>query len=232
MTITAGEVINLARDYHPALSTTNAPKQLAYRALTRFMHEIAQKVVVRVPGFLGQVVPVTFDASTFTDGIDLATLIPAGWQDLVDVRFLYDTSNPQSFVTGLFVPYEQRDIPHPIPAYTLLNNVLYLLGNDEVGQLETAYQNYSGCVVSYTPLATPITADASELTGYPDDAKEMFAAMLGAFWLRRLVDDPQYAVQRSTADYFDNVAEGEKSRWLGRVFNVSRKQSYYIREIR
>ncbi len=51
MTITAGEVITLARDYHPALSPNNAPNRIAWRALTRFVDDLTDRIMVKVPGF-------------------------------------------------------------------------------------------------------------------------------------------------------------------------------------
>lgn len=232
MALTVGTVINHARDYHPALANANAPVAIAYRALSRFSDELTESIVRRVPGWMGQTETITLTSSVFEDGVDLTTLIPAGVKDFIDMRFLYDQSSPQSFVTGTFIPYEQRDMPHMIPAYTLLNNVLYLLGNDQVGQLAQAYQNYSAMVLSYTPIPADLTSNSSEFTGFLDDAREAFAAMLAAFWLRRLVSDPKYGVQRVDADYFDSVAEQEKARYLRRIWTTTQKQSYFIREVR
>lgn len=231
MTLTVATVANMARDYHSALSPQAAPQAVAYRALSRFQDQIVEEITSRVPGFLGQTVSVTFDAATFTDGIDLADIVPAGVKDFIDARFLYDQSDPQSYVSGLFVPYEQRDMPHPIPAYTLLNNVILLLGNDQVGQLSQAYENYEGLVLSYTPIPADLTADASVFI-LPDDAKEALASMLAAFWVRRLVGNPNFQVERADADYWDVVANEERKRFLTRIFRTTQRQSYYIREVR
>lgn len=232
MTLTVGAVVNWARNYHPSLSTTNAPRQIAYSALSRFQTNLVEDITRRVPGYFGQTAEVTFDASTFANGIDLSALVPAGIKDFIDARFLYSGSNPQSFTTGLFVPYEQRDMRHPIPAYTLRDNVLYLLGNDEVGQLAQAYQNYTGLVLSYTPIPADVTGDDSTFVGFPDDVRESLAALLAAFWLRRLVSNPMYNVDRTDADYFDSIAREERARFLGRIYQITQRQSYYIREVR
>ncbi len=232
MTLTAAAVANWARNYHPSLSTTNAPQQLAYSALSRFQTGLLQDITRRVPGYFGQRVSVTFDASTFADGIDLSTLVPAGIKDFIDARFLYNQSTPEQFVTGLFVPYEQRDLPTRVPSYTLLGNILLLLGGNGSGDLSSAYQNYSGLVLSYVALPTDITSDDSVLVGFPNDAREAFAAMLAAFWLRRMVSNPAYNVDRTDADYFDAIANEERARFLTRIFQgITQQQSAYIREV-
>lgn len=228
----AADVANWARNYHPSLSSTNAPQQLAYSALSRFQTAITEDITRRVPGYFAQRFSVVFDASTFVSGIDLSTLVPAGVKDFIDARFLYNQTDPAQYTTGLFVPYEQRDMPHSVPAYTLAGNTLYLLGCTDANQLASAYSNYSGLTLSVTPIPSDITKDTDTFPGYPDDVRECLAALLAAFWLRRMVSNPAYNVDRTDADYFDSIAAQERTRFLGRIFQITARQSYYIRAVR
>lgn len=214
MALLVSAVINLARDYHPALSPANAPEQIAFRATQRFQNELMEEIYVRQNGFFAQRLTIAFDAATFTAGIDLTTEIPAGVKQILNpTNFIRNTSDPVTYDPGLFVPFEQID---------------------QSGGLAISqdYQNYSGLVLTYVPVPEEITDGADELTGFPDDARDAFATMLAAFWLRRLVGNPSYNVDRRDADYWDAYAASEKDRFLKRVFvGQTQSQSFYIKDL-
>lgn len=230
MALTAAGVINAARDYHGALSKQNAPDRLAWPQLTRFMNELMNRILGRMPAFFAQEYTATLNQALFDDGLNLATISTTGIKGLAGaIRFSYSASDPVRYIPGLFVPWEQRDLYTPVPAYTLANNVLRLLAGDGGVDLATAYQNFDTMIVSYTPAAAAITANTGVITGFPDDALETFATNLAAFLLRRMVGNPTWGVQRADADYYDSLAQKAREDWLTRLTRgISQQQSYYV----
>lgn len=226
MTLLASNVILHARDLHPSLSAMNAPNPLAFRALTRMVDSINEEIARRVPGFLETTVTGTFPLASFTLGLNLTTLIPLGWKDLGDLFVTYTASSttPATTVRASFVPYEQRDMNSPLPTYTLINNSLIFLGSD------TDYAAYSAWTLTFTPLGVAVAGLASVI-GLPDDALEPMALGLAAFFLQRLVDDPQYRVTARTADLYASDAKARRSAFLTRIWRVTQRQNFLVRDV-
>lgn len=233
MPLTAGAVIDAARDYHGALSKQNAPDRLAWPQLTRFMNTLMNRILGRMPAFFAQTYVATLNSALFTNGLALATISSIGVKGLAgDIQFTYNASDPDRFVPGRFIPWEQRDLYTPVPAYTLRNNVIYLLAGDGGIDLATAYQNFSAMTVSYTPSATAIVNNDTELAGFPDDALEVFATNLAGFLLRRMVGNPQWGVERADADYFDAQAREAREDFLTRLTRgITQQANYYVRDV-
>ena len=225
MALTAAAVLNHARDLHPSLSTVNAPNVLGFRALSRIVSELYEEIAHRVPAFLGVQATVTLPLPVFTAGIDLVALIPGGWKRLLDGFFTYTASstNPPTTVRGNSIPYEQRDMNCPLPAYTLRSNVLYLLGQ------ASDYTNFSTFVLTYTPASVDISA-LTDTIPLPDDARAALVGMLAAFFLKRLIDDPRYTVTAATAGLFTGDAGVERARFLRRIWRTTQNTDYVIRD--
>jgi hypothetical protein len=234
MTITAGQVINEARDYHAALSKTAAPDRLSWNHLTRTMNRFRDRIMVRVPAFFAAEFTQTLTAAIFSNGLNLASVSSVGVKAFTGpIRFLYASSSPARYVDGQFIPWEQRTMNNGVPAYTLINNVVKLLAGNGVDDLATAYQNYDSMVLSYTANVTPIVANANEITGFPDDAREALALSLVAFHLRRMVGSPQYNVKRVDADYFDAQATDAANLFYTRITRgITQVTEYYIQDRR
>ena len=226
MALLAADVLNHARDLHPSLSPVNAPDILGWRALSRFLSDLFEEIAHRVPGFLGAQLSTSLPLASFTAGIDLTAAIPGGWKRLMDGFFVYSasTTSPPTMVSGNFVPFEQRDMNGPLPAYTLRSNVIYLLGQD------TDYTNFSSFLLTYTPLSVDVVNGTSAIP-LPNDSREALAAMLAAFYLKRLVDDPQYRVSKRTAELYMSDAETERGKFLRRIWRTTQNQNYVIRDV-
>lgn len=233
MSLTAGTVIDSARDYHAALSKQNAPNRLGYPQITRFMNHVMDRLLGRVPGFFAQTYDATLNSALFTSGLALSTISSIGVKGLTGpILFSYTGTDPVRWIPGQFVPWEQRDMYAAVPAYTLRNNIIYVLAGDEGADLGVAYTNFDEMRVSYTPAATAITADGTVLAGFPDDALEMFASNLAAFLLRRMVGSPNWEVKRADVDYYDSLAADALKTFLDRITRgVAQQQSYYVREV-
>lgn len=226
MSLTAGTVINHARDMNPALSRANAPDVVGYRALTRMSGDLVQAVTVRQPAFLAKSVTLALPLAVFADGLSLATLIPAGWLDLLEVfAQRADTSDATQWPRRVqMVPWEQRDMPQPWPGVTLRDNTLFLLGDVD------AWTAFASLKLTYTPSPASVTGDNSVLE-VPDDALDALATMLCAFYLWRLVGDPAYRVTGDMANLWDSKASGERDRFLNRIWRTGQRQSYRVRDV-
>ena len=230
MSLTAGTVIDSARDFHGALSKQNAPNRLGYPQITRFMNQLMDRLLGRVPAYFAQTYVATINSALLTNGLALSTLSATGVKGLAgDILFRYTSSSPQRHFPGKFIPWEQRQLYTPVPAYTMANNVIYLLAGTVGFDLGTAYQNFDQMTVSFTPNPAAITADISVLTGFPDDALEAFASDLAAFLLRRMVGNPSWEVKRGDVDYYDGLAAEARGRFLTRITRgFAQQQSYYV----
>jgi hypothetical protein len=182
----------------------------------------------RVPAYFAQEYTATLNSALFTSGLALSTLSSTGVKGLTGpIKFAYASTDPVQYIPGLFVPWEQRLLYTPVPSYTLINNVIVLLaGNADLGE---AYTNFDSMVVSYTPNPAAIEDNETTLTGWPDDALDVFATMLAAFYLRRMVGSPDWQIAREDADFFYAQAREAREDFLTRISRgITQQQSYYI----
>jgi hypothetical protein len=226
MALLAGDVINHARDMHPALSVVNAPAVVGYRAISRFQGDLVEQIAARQPGFLAETLTVALPLATFASGINLTTLITSGWLALEDMfaRLTSDSDTTRWPLRCENVPWGQRDMAQPWPAFTMRNDVLYLLGT------ETDWSVMSSLRISYTAQPADVTQDSSALV-VPLDARETLATSLCAFYLSRLVSEPTHRVTSEMASVWDTKADTERSRFLGRIGRTGQKQRFRVRNV-
>jgi hypothetical protein len=223
--LTAATVINLARDKHPALSSTNAPNELAFRFLSSMQRDLVQLIARRVPGEVALRATIAFPLASFDAGVDLAVLIPGGWIDLTDL-FVYYAQSPDTSrnIRSQFIPWEQRDTGRSMPAHTYRNNTLLFLGQ------ASDYTAYVSAALTYSPLPTDITTPASLFTT-SDDAREAYAAATAAFWLGRMLgSDPRVTLQ--VVQLFDQRASSAMDSYLKRILLTAQRQDYRVRDVR
>jgi hypothetical protein len=221
--ISAGQVLNHARDLHPALAPVHTPEPLAWRQLSRQQEDLWQDITRIVPALYAQQVALPLPPpSGFAAGWPLATFLPNGqYKDILDLEVQWNA--PQRQPTRVtFVPFEQRDLRHRFPAITLRDGAFYPIGN------ENDWASAQSVVVTFTPLPQDITSEGQTLS-LPDDARECMAAMLAAFFARRLVGVPALSVTPDIAGMLNNMAQEERTRFLARIRQVAQKQRYRIR---
>jgi hypothetical protein len=226
MALTVLQVTTRARDLHPALSFTNAPQVLAYRQLSAQQRDLIAVIATSIPAYLADRVTITMPLASFDAGVDLATLIPGGWLDLLDLFMTYtgDSSETPRTVRAKAVPWEQRDMSQRVPGWTFRHNTLLLLGK------VADYANYTEGVLTYTPLGTDLTADASTFL-LPDDAREWLAAELAVYWLSRMVGLPQAGVTGDVVGVYVQRAQVARQALLTRIRSLGMRQDYRIRDV-
>lgn len=224
MPITAQSVLDHARDLHPVLAPVHTPEPLAWRQLSRQQEDLWQDITRIVPALFAQQATMAFPVPAgFAAGWPLATVIPDGqYKDILDLEVVWP--NPRRKPTRVtFVPFEQRDLHHRLPAVTLRDGTLYPLGS------ENDWQSVQSLTLTYTPLPQDITTGSSVLQ-LPDDCRECMASMLAAFFARRLVGVPAVAVSPDIAGMLNQQAQEERGRFLSRIRQVAQKQRYRIRD--
>lgn len=221
MALTVAQVWSRTRDSHPALSALSAPLVLGIRECSDYQRDLVRAVIDRVPAFFALRYTVPMPLADFAAGIDLGTAIAAGWLDLPTGRVVDGTGH---WRPATFVPYEQQDICQRLPAYTLLNNTLFLLG------VAGNYAQAASFVLEGTPIPADLTAGSSAFI-LPDDARETLKKMLAVFYLRRLVGNPMYQVTSDVVGEYAADAAHERDLWLDRIFNIARRQRHVMRDV-
>ena len=223
MSLTAGEVINHARDLHAALSPANAPAVLGYRALSRIQRDLLTDVVMANPAYLATQAKVAMPLADFNDGIDLNGVL-GEWADLVEIFGRWATAS--NFELRVWsIPWEQRDLAQRWPSFTLRNNTVYLMGT------ETGWSQIAELRLTYSAVPLDLTSDSSVFALH-DDARETLAASLAAFYLGRLVGNPEYQVGLDASTASDARATETRSQWMRRIIMVTQRQSWQIRDVR
>lgn len=226
MAFTVAQVLNRARDQHPALDPVNTPLPLALRYLSECSRELYQAIAIRVPAYLAVELEVALPLASFEDGVDLTTEIPGGWKDLLQGDFQLSTpATPESWVRAPFFPWEQRDLGRRAPAFTLRHNVIYFLGQEQF------YSNYSNFKLSYTAIPTDLTADTNAIP-LPDDARGTLALQLAAFFIARLLGSPSYQITPQIVGAFDQRAGKSRADFLDRIWRTTQRQDYSVRDVR
>jgi len=227
MALLAGTVINHARDLHPALSEANAPAPLGYRHLTRLQGKLVQQITAREPAFLAETVTVPFPLADFAAGYDLSVLLTNGWLDILNAMGQW-TQSPDATawtVRCKNVPWSQRDMVQSFPAFSIRNNIFFPIGD------ATMWAQIASVKITATANPADITEDASTFV-LPVDALDALASDLAAFYVSRLVGEPAYRITEAAVREKRKVATDEIDLFLERVWQVGRRQSYRVRNVR
>lgn len=234
--LTVADVIDNARDLHPALSKENVPDRLMVRELTRAVSDLYDQILKRVPAYLSLALDLDLTNPAFnwvgalndvpgvSAGIDLTTLIPGGWKDITQGEFWIGSgATARCAWKGTFTPWEQRTIQRRFPAFTLRDNALYFMG------AQVQYSRFSLFRLVYTPAPADLV-----LTGnvpLPHDAREPLASRLALFGLLRLIGQPQFKISAADTAPFATRATGERKEFLTAVFGIAQRQRYVMRDV-
>lgn len=224
-TLTVGDVLQVARDLHPALSETNAPSDLGFRVVGRLQRLMYDAVVDRIPAYLSQVFTVAMPLADFEAGITLSDYLPNGWKDLMEGFCHYGDQPTTKQFRMKSVPWGQRDMPQPFPAYTFRNDIVYLLGSaDDWSQVDTLSFYYTG--IPEDP------EDAEDVLSVPIDARDALAAKVAAFYAGRLMGQPQWNMDQTQVQKLEMEAQAAWDAWLSRITRLGQRQRYRVRDVR
>lgn len=216
MAILAGDVIDEARDLHPAFDKNRNPVKIVRRALSRYVTDLLSKINQIDETALTIEQLTVMPLGVFANGI----VLPAnrGVQEVGAV----DTQGRVLSVD--LIPAGQRDQPRKRATAWIINGVLYLSG------VASDWNTVASVSVRYTPAAGQVLTDADVLA-LPDSARSTVIAALGAFMAKRGQTDkdgdlPPIDVQTFAADAAK--AEGD---YLAEVANTLTSQVFRVRDV-
>lgn len=222
MDLTAGQVLNFARDKHPALSESNAPEPVGIRQLSELQRDLISEITIRMPGWGGSTLTVALPLASFAGGVDLNDEIPGDVFDMAQGTFIYRDLPDRDPRVANFVPWEQRTRPVTLPAFTLFNNILYFIGNEQ------NYASFSSFKLEYTAIPADVETVDTVLV-LRTQAREALSWGLAAFWLMRLVKSPVYQVTADMASAINSRASEEREKFLNQIARLTQRQQHTVK---
>lgn len=159
MSFTASDVVNAARDRHPAFDPKTAPDAVAWRFLQQFARTLASEVVQRKPEALVRTALVTtLPLAAFGAGITIPTRLIV---DDVSVLRSGGVSPTDDAPVRLVHPGQRFTTRAPLFAYLVGDTV-------QLGGVDTDWMPYTSVTVRYVPV--PTVTDGSTALPFDDDA--------------------------------------------------------------
>lgn len=190
MAITVGEIIQEARELHPAFAPTWVPDPLAIRMLGRYQRTLASKIAILNPDALKQVEAVSLPLANFANGHTL----PAGhrWGR---GRAFFATGNLKDVLH--LIPEESLPYNRLFPAAFIRKGVLHLIGE------ASDWEAYSSLEIPYVPIPSLLTATGDSFI-LPDSAHPALVAALADYLAGRvsgIKEAPAVDVRRYRTDW-------------------------------
>lgn len=216
MALLASQVIQAARDAHPAFSPGRVAPPVAWRALLRIYQQLISQVARISPDVLTPtVVTAALPLASHSAGIALGTGI---LQPLDTTAF--DTAGNPTAVELVAYNVGATAIRHP--AATLLGTTAFLLGE------ATWWTAWASVRVRFIAQPALALTDATTLA-LPDDALPALSARLAAVMATRLAENGQPLV--ANAGQLASDARDAEMAFLERVGAWKRPQTLRIREV-
>jgi hypothetical protein len=213
----AGDVIEDARDMHPAFDKNRNPQKVVRRALSRYVGYLLGKIDLIDESGLSLEVSTAMPLAVFANGI----VLPAnrGVREVVAV----DAAGKRYPID--IIPVGQRnDRQTRVASAWIVNGVLYLNGS------AATWNGVTSIAVSYTPLAGLVVAD-TDLLAVPDNARSACAEAVALFMARRGQTDkdgdlPPIVLQ----DFIDRAKQAEAA-FLEEVGDALSSQTFRVRDV-
>lgn len=217
MTVTAGDLIDAARDQHASFDYRRHPDPLLLRALSRYHRELCMKAVHAHETILAIVAPISLPLANFSAGITLPAYQYLHGGTVVPI------SGTDGSLPLTLVPWGNRFQDSRFPSAYVLKDVLYLRG------VATDWGPYATINLFYTPIASELTALTDTLI-LPDTAIGACRDYLASFMANRGHADPSMP-KLNAADFMARYLESEKL-FLDDVFLQRGNEDNRIREVR
>lgn len=183
--MTAGELIEESRDYHPRLDRRAIPSLIARRKLSRILAARVTELAAETPDPLA--VLETFDADDLAAAMagDGTVEMPA-YVTLCDVRAFLDDTGEQVEMEVARVALGAR-LRHsaPFPSVVAQNEALLLTDLRLIGRTEHGWEDVEELRVRYVPLPEDLATDADEVA-VPDGLRGLLVADLAIWMMGRL----------------------------------------------
>ena len=210
---TAANVIEGAREQHPAFDEYRTPQSVLFRQLNRYTRELYVRAVEKHSYLTVTTLTVPLPLADFEDGIDL----PAGYVRVIGGEIEHESGRRADL--NLVTARNRNSHNWPYPVY-ISGDVLYLTG---------ASNDWNGLVnvlIDYNP-APVLPALITDAVPLPDSAERVLTDHL-AFWMCRRQGSYEGMVL-PTNDYHGYWKQSEKE-FLVELAQHSRPQQNTVRE--
>jgi hypothetical protein len=168
--VTAEEIIEEAREIHPAFTEQQNPDTTLLRFLNRYQDRLRGKVKLRNPSVLAVELEISLPLPDFTKGKALP---------LYDLLLVGEAHARQDSRADFFiVPYEKRIDPDLWPSGYVRGQTLYLTA------VPDAWSDFTRILLPYVPVAQPLTDLDSEFS-LPPTARNALVDNLALFMATR-----------------------------------------------
>jgi hypothetical protein len=212
----AGDVIDEARDRHPAFDKNRNPQKVVRRELSRYVTRLLGKI--KLIDETGLVVETSFamPLAVFANGIPLAS--NRGVREVVAVD-----AQGKRYPLDLIPVGQRSDRTTRVASVWIVNGVLYLNGS------AATWAGITSIAVSYTPQAGQVLTDLDVLP-VPDNARSTVVEALAVFMARRGQTDkdgdlPPIVLQ----DFIEQAAKTERE-FLEDVGDSLSSQTFRVRD--
>lgn len=209
------QVINEARDFHPAFTDRQTPEEVALRTVDRYDEELYQKIVERESDFLVSTEEISLPLNDFAAGYTLP--------DFMEHRggsVFYQASNARGELH--IIPHRSRLQPGTThPAY-IINGTLHLAGD------EKDWSHLDKIEFYYVPTRAPLS-DMTTNSTLPDEMKPAVVERLALFMAQRGPDGngkSPVPINLTREDWLSTEA-----RVLGTIANSRRADTGHVREV-
>lgn len=211
MALSVSDLVEAARDQHPAFTKQRHGATILFRFLTGWHRRLVKEVVKRNPEILSSEQLISMPLADFDAGeaLNAHLLVHGG-----DVDFGNGVTTPLTIVA-----WARRHDPLPLYAGWILEGTLYLAG------VAANWTGVSQLKVRYVPHPTAITASSDTLS-LPDDAYEAAVAALAGFMAGRSRKEEGVDI-----GYFTATARDEEEAFLDGISLRGRVRTSRIREV-
>lgn len=217
MPLLAGDVIDEARNAHPAFDKNRNPQKIVRTALSSYVGRLLGKInEIDETGLVleqTQAMPL----AVFANGITLTA--NRGVREIVAVD-----AQGKRYPIELIPAGQRNDRQTRVASAWIVNGVLYLNG------IAATWNGISQIAISYTPLAGAIAADTDVLAA-PDHARAAIVAALALFMARRYHVDKDGDLPPINIDDFKEEARTLELEFLEEVANSTSSQVFRVRDV-
>lgn len=216
MALLAGDLIDEARDLHPAFDKNRNPQKIVRRELSRYVTRLLSKIDQIDEAALTIEAETVMPLAVFANGI----VLPANRnvQEVVAV----DAQGRKYPVE--IIPAGQRDSIRQAATAWIINGVLYLNGT------AATWNQVAKVAVRYTPVAGQVATDAT-VVPLPDSARPPIIAALAAFMAKRGHTDKDGDLPPVIVDGFRADLRESEGEFLEEVGNSRTSQVFRVRDV-
>jgi len=214
--MTSGEIIEEARDLHPAFDDNSHPDKVLVRFVNRYQTGLLAEALTRYPSLYSTTQDIALPLADFAAGEALTE--PLFVQDVVALKNGEETP-------VVIIPYEHRHDPQPFYCGWIVNRRLFLNGK------ASNWATFSGGLrVRYATTPAAITGEDDVLI-LPDHARECLVAACAQFMAGRPGNMQRPGIEKPNLNYFRSEHAIERERFLTNLWLLRSTDARFIRDV-